>query len=157
MSKKPGLGERGSGRAVGPLPDASKHRRLQRAGPFSRSSFIVRIDECQIGLCSVSAPHWGVGYSIDPTLRPTVILRRAVGQDRTLYDWRHQIDSVKDDPRTVTVILLDCPGGTPVNVWDLAIARAVRWSGPELDAFSNAVAFEELEITYEKIIWRDQP
>jgi len=109
----------------------------------------VSIGEREIGLCWVSAPHWGDGKSSDPALRATVILRRAVGQDRTLYDWRRGIGSGKDDPRTVTLLLLDRPRGDPVIRWDLTNSRAVRWSGPELDAFSSGIALEELEIKYE--------
>lgn len=127
-----------------------------RSGPFARASFRVAIGEQEIGLCAVSALHWGDGKGTDPALRQTVTLRRAVGQDRTLFEWRRTIAGGKDDPRTVTVVLLDGPGGDPVSAWQLANARAVRWSGPELDAFSDGIAFEELEITYEEIVWQDR-
>jgi hypothetical protein len=160
MPRKPHFEDRSIGRRVKPVPEIPGRKPPDgslRAGPFPRNSFRVSIAEREIGLCAVSAPHWGDGRNSDPALRPTMTLRRAVGQDRTLYEWRRQIGSGKDDPRTVTVILLDGPGGDPVIAWDLANARAVRWSGPELDAFSSEPAFEELEITYEDIVWRDRP
>lgn len=147
MAKKPQAEERLSPPADGRV----------RSGPFARNAFRVWIGHCEIGLCAVSAPHWGDGKSSDPALRPTMTLRRAVGQDRTLYAWRRRIASGTDDPRNVTVALLEAPGGKPVCAWDFANARPVRWSGPELDAFSGAVAFEELEISYEDIVWLDRP
>lgn len=160
MPRKPVFGERGVGRIVSPAPSVPSRRPpdgSMRTGPFLRNSFRVFIGEREIGLCSVSAAHWGDGTNSDPELRQTVMMRRAVSQDRTLYDWRRGIGSGKDDSRTVTVVLLDEPGGDPVIAWEFAKARAVRWSGPELDAFSSGFAFEELEITYEDIVWRARP
>lgn len=139
------------GSAVGP---GANRPGAPRFGPFARANFRVAIDARDIGLCFVSALHWGDSDS-DPALRQTVTLRRAVGQDRTLFDWRRAIASGKDDARVVTVVLLDTASGDRISAWELADARALRWSGPELDAFSNEIAFEELEITYTEVVWRD--
>ena len=54
----------------------------------------------------------------------------------------------------VTIIQLDAPAGRPVNIWQLTGARAIRWSGPDFDAMADGIAFEELEISYEKVAWR---
>jgi hypothetical protein len=123
------------------------------AGPYGRMNFCVVIDRAEIGLCHVSALHWIDGVNTDPDLRQTVTLRRAVGQDRTLYDWRRILSSGKDNPRQVTVILLAGPGGKPVGIWRLVNARPIRWTGPEFDAMSDGIAWEELEIAYERIDW----
>lgn len=124
-----------------------------RKGPFSRACFRVLIGEDEIALSHVSSLHWEEGEKTDPALRRRVTLRRAVGQDRTLFEWRRAAALGRGQPHTVTVILLDAPGGEPVSQWQLVDARPVRWSGPEFDAFSDGIAFEELDITYESIIW----
>ena len=46
------------------------------------------------------------------------------------------------------------PDGKPVNIWRLRTAVPLRWSGPDLDARSGELAFEEVEVTYDKIEWR---
>ena len=123
-------------------------------GPYGRMSFRVVIDDIEIGLCHVSALHWLDEANADPELRQAVTLRRAVGADRTLYRWRAIHASGKDSPRQVTVMLLAGPGGKPVGIWRLVDARPIRWTGPELDAMSDGIAYEELEIGYERIDWR---
>jgi phage tail-like protein len=70
-----------------------------------------------------------------------------------LYDWRRLITGGKDDRRDVTIRLLSAPGGKVVNSWRLVRAWPCRWSGPTLDAMRNDVACEELELTFDDLIW----
>jgi phage tail-like protein len=75
-------------------------------------------------------------------------LRRAISQDTALYDWRR-----KRDKRTVTIEQLDRAGGSVVNAWRLENAWPRKWSGPAFNAASNEVAMEELELTYDNLVW----
>ena len=61
--------------------------------------------------------------------------------------------SGKDERRDVTIRQLSAPGGKIVNSWRLTRAWPSRWSGPAFDAMNNDVAWEELELTYEDLIW----
>jgi phage tail-like protein len=40
-----------------------------------------------------------------------------------------------------------------VNAWRLENARPLKWTGPSLNAASNDVAMEELELVYDELVW----
>ena len=82
-----------------------------------------------------------------------VILRRAVSTSRELYDWRRAIVSGKKDRRDVVIRQLSAPGGGVVNSWRLVNAWPLRWSGPSFNALRSDIAFEELELTFDDLIW----
>jgi phage tail-like protein len=83
----------------------------------------------------------------------TVVLRRALTTSTELYDWRRLIVAGKDDRREVTIRQLSAPGGKIVNSWRLMRAWPCRWSGPAFDALKNDVACEELELTFDDLVW----
>ena len=85
----------------------------------------------------------------------TVLLRRALTTSTELYDWRRLIVQGKDDRRDVTIRQLSAPGGTIVNSWRLVRAWPCRWSGSAFDAMNNDVAYEELELTFDDLVWLD--
>ena len=83
----------------------------------------------------------------------TIVLRRALTTSTELYDWRRLIVNGKDDRRDVTIRQLSAPGGKIVNSWRLMRAWPCRWSGPAFDAMKNDVACEELELTFDDLVW----
>ena len=83
----------------------------------------------------------------------TIVLRRALTTSSELFDWRRLIVEGKDDRRDVTIRLLSAPGGKIVNTWRLTRAWPCRWSGPALDAMKNEVACEEIELTFDDLVW----
>ena len=83
----------------------------------------------------------------------TIVLRRALTTSTELYDWRRLVVSGKDDRRDVTIRQLSAPGGKIVNAWKLMRAWPCRWSGPAFDAMKNDVACEELELTFDDLVW----
>lgn len=85
----------------------------------------------------------------------TVVFRRALSGSSELYDWRRLIVAGKDDRRDVTIRHLSAPGGKIVNVWKLVGAWPSRWSGPTLDAMHNDIAWEEIELTFDDLVWLD--
>jgi phage tail-like protein len=83
----------------------------------------------------------------------TVVLRRALTRSSELYEWRKRIVHGTDDRRTVTIEQLERPDGEVVNAWRLVAALPLRWSGPAFNAQISGIAMEELELTFEDLVW----
>jgi phage tail-like protein len=124
------------------------------AGPeplFGTSHFRVLIGRGEIGFSDVSR------LSSETDAPDVVVLRRALTQATELYEWRRRVAGGEDDRRDVTIEMLDAAGGAVVNSWRLVGARPQRWSGPSFDASGVAVAIEELELTYDDLVWLAAP
>ena len=119
--------------------------------------FEVLIGDREIGFAEVSRL---TSYT-DPAAAPerpvhrfaTVVLRRALGTSLELYEWRRLVISGKEHRRDVTIRQLSAPGGTVVNAWQLTGAWPCRWSGPAFDAMRQDIAFEELELMFDDLVW----
>jgi phage tail-like protein len=119
--------------------------------------FEVLIGDRNIGFAEVSRLT-SETERMEPPNRPvhrfaTIVLRRALTTSTELYEWRRETISGKDDRRDVTIRQLSAPGGKIVNAWRLVRAWPCRWSGPAFDALKNDVACEELELTFDDLIW----
>jgi phage tail-like protein len=121
------------------------------------SCFEVLIGDREIGFSHVgriSSETDLQGSTDRPAHRfATVVLRRALTTSTDLYDWRRLIVDGKDDRRDVTIRQLSAPGGKIVNSWTLLRAWPCRWSGSGFDAMSNDIAYEELELTFDDVLW----
>jgi phage tail-like protein len=124
------------------------------------NSFVVLIGEREVGFAQVgrltSETHLDTPRDRPVHRFATVVLRRALTASTELYDWRRRIVDGKDDRRDVTVHQLSAPGGNIVNSWRLVRAWPCRWSGPAFDAMNGDVACEELELTFDDLIWLDR-
>jgi len=121
------------------------------------NAFEVRIGDRELGVASVgrlSSETTIDGPSGEPAHRfATVVVRRAITTSTELYDWRRRIVEGRDDRRDVTILQRDAPGGTVVNAWRLVRAWPCRWSGPAFDGLSSDIACEELELTFDDLVW----
>lgn len=108
----------------------------------------------EVGIAAVSALHWLDAGRDAGEIRQSVVLRRAVSTDRTLYEWRARVEKGRSQSREVTIAQLGEPDGSPINIWVLREAVPIRWTGPSFDALSGAIAYEELEIRYQSVDWR---
>ena len=121
--------------------------------------FEVLIGDREIGFAEVgrlTSETELPGISDRPVHRfATIVLRRALTSSTELYDWRRLIVDGKDDRRDVTIRQLSAPGGKVVNTWRLVRAWPCRWSGPAFDALKNDVACEEIELTFDDLVWLD--
>ena len=115
------------------------------------SNFRVLIGRRELGFSEVSR------LSSETDALDTIVLRRALTRSTELYDWRRRIASGRNDRRTVTIHMLDAPGGAIVNSWQLEGAWPRRWSGPAFNASANDVAIEELELAYDDLVWLAEP
>src|SRR5262245_56582049 len=97
--------------------------------PAIPRNFIVAIDDVEFGfsslsrLGSLSLPEGPSGDRRPPTKiahsYENVILRRALGRDRRLFEWRENILAGKPDRRLVTIRQLDAAGRVATNILSL--------------------------------------
>jgi phage tail-like protein len=121
------------------------------------SHFRVLIGRREVGFSEIGR----VTSATDPADSPdgrrhrfeTVLLRRALTGSTELYDWRRRIVEGEDDRRDVTIHQLDGPGGETANTWRLVRAWPCRWSGPAFDARATGIAYEELELAFDDVVW----
>ncbi len=122
------------------------------AALLGTSHFRVLIGREELGFAEVSPlssevdPETGEGFA-------HVVLRRALTRDTTLFDWRRAVADGKRDRRTVTIHQLERAGGRTVNTWRLVRAWPCRWSGPALNALESGLAFEEIELAFDDLVW----
>lgn len=121
------------------------------------SHFRVFVGRREIGFCSVGRiSSEGEVDELTGTSRDrfaTIVLRRALSRSTDLYDWRRSVVAGKRDRRAVTIEQLDAAGGAVVNAWRLERAWPCRWSGPAFDALATEIAFEELELAFDDVVW----
>ncbi len=121
--------------------------------------FRVLIGREELGFSEVTRLSSATDLELPPGERDrfeSVVLRRALTRDTTLYDWRRNVVDGKDDRRRVTVHQLEGPAGRIANSWRLERALPVRWSGPDFNAQANDVAIEELELVFDDLVWVPQ-
>lgn len=73
------------------------------------------------------------------------------GQDE-LSNWYKEGINGMITRKNVTVVLVDADG-TDVRHWKFKDAYPKKWTGPELKADSNKIAFESFELAHEGIIF----
>ena len=78
-----------------------------------------------------------------------VVLKRGITHQSALLDWFNQTRQmgVMAKRGNVTVSLVS-PKGQPIRTWSFVEAYPVKWEGPELDASTNQIANESLEIAH---------
>ena len=77
---------------------------------------------------------------------PNLVLKRGVTYEDALLKWIWQTQQ-KAERINVTVELMG-PNAKPVRTWVFAEAFPIKWNGPNLNATSNQVATETLEIVH---------
>jgi phage tail-like protein len=77
-----------------------------------------------------------------------ITLKRGIIGDLTFWNWLVSAMQGNVQRATVSIILLD-ENRTPVMRWNLTRAWPCKWTGPALNAKSNEIAIETLEICHE--------
>jgi phage tail-like protein len=129
--------------------------------PLLRTSYFrVLIGERELGFAEVSRLTSETDLMVPTDDRPhrfeTVVLRRALTRSTELYHWRRRVVDGDDDRRVVTIQQLESPGGRIANSWNLVGAWPCRWSGPAFNALDSGVAYEELELAFDDLVWLEQ-
>ncbi|MEP6910497.1 MAG: phage tail protein [Actinomycetota bacterium] len=77
-----------------------------------------------------------------------ITLRRGVTQDAELWNWRKTVVDGAVDRKNGSIILLDDKRNEVVR-WNFFNGWICKWEGPALNAKSNDVAIETIEIAHE--------
>jgi phage tail-like protein len=86
---------------------------------------------------------------VTKTTYPPLSLRRGL-VDQWLWDWHQDVVSGTVERRTVSVILIDERGDEAWR-WICVDAYPAKWSGAELDAMTNGIATEAVELVHHGI------
>jgi phage tail-like protein len=81
-----------------------------------------------------------------------ISLRRGVVRDGGLWSWYMAGLTQSLGARRDGAVILLTPAGTQAMSWMFHAGLAAKWVGPEMNASTNAVAVETLEIAHEGLI-----
>ena len=131
--------------------------------PYSGYNFHVEIDGISrgafqevTGLDSTVdvVEHREGGWNTTPhkfpgqTKHANIVLKYGMATDRDLITWHQSIVEGTIDRRNGSVILLD-RRGTEVARWNFVRAWPSKYTGPSLNATTDAIAIETLELVHE--------
>jgi phage tail-like protein len=137
-----------------------------RKDPFGRFNFLLEIEgvteagfsevsglaneteviEYREGGDKVNSPRKLPGL----TKYSNITLKRGVTADNSLWNWRKTVIDGAVERRSGSIILLDA-GRTEILRWNFYNGWPCKWEGPTLNAKSNEVAIETLEIAHERL------
>jgi phage tail-like protein len=134
----------------------------QRDDPYKAFGFLVEIDGIThaafseaSGLESETAvieyrlgSDSGVRKLPGLTKFGNIVLRRGITKDAELWNWRKSVVEGNIERRNGSIILLDDKRNEVVR-WNFREGWICRWDGPTLNAKSNEVAIETIEIAHE--------
>jgi phage tail-like protein len=80
-----------------------------------------------------------------------ITLKRGITDSDKLWKWRQTVVDGKADRRNLSIVLLNEAREEKWR-WNIRNAWPSKWTGPSLNATSNEVAIETLEITHEELV-----
>ena len=135
-----------------------------RIDPYAGYSFRVEIDgitragfrNCSGLDASQEAGTYREGTDRGLTMRKLpglitysdITLSRGISSDSELWQWRQTVMSGEVDRRNLSIVLMNDKGEDAIR-WNVRNCWPTKWTGPTLDATSDEVAIEELELTHE--------
>lgn len=81
------------------------------------------------------------------TKYPRIILKRGITDIDEFWKWYQEVVSGTFSRKNISVFLMDVTGKDKW-CWNFSQAYPVKWTGPDLKADSNTVAFESIEIVH---------
>lgn len=79
-----------------------------------------------------------------------IVLKRGLSQDNSLWEWHKEAIQGRVVRRDISIVLRDDQGNDKIW-WNIKNCWPTKWSGPSLDAASENVAIETLELAHEGI------
>jgi T4-like virus tail tube protein gp19 len=121
----------------------------------SAGNFRVHIDGTELALSQVRGLECGgPGTAGHVPADARVLLRRAITGDRQLYGLRPRHADERREVGEVVIEVWSADFSELIAAWALVGASPTRWRGPELDAARGGIAYEELELSYDRLEWR---
>lgn len=117
------------------------------------SALEMASDETQLKRIVSSDDRHQVQWSAPPQ-QGRLTMARALDADRRLYAWRREALSGKPAVRRVIINHLDRSGTEVLFRWEMPQAWPLRWTGPRYDALHGGIAFEELEIVFDDLLYK---
>ena len=116
------------------------------------------VDSADIGFCHI-APVTSSSVAPGESTKARkheyepLLFRRAFTNDSYLFDWRRHIVDGESDLRDVSIRVYSDSSRSHGTELRLRECWPVRWSGPTLDAIEGGVAYEEIELAFNELIW----
>lgn len=122
--------------------------------PINAQSFRLTIDKTEISAARIVGLRRDAGDG-ELEQAPLVTIVRPLDHRQLFYAWRRKVAQGHQDRRVVRVHLYDGPALAERlrHTFVLKGAAPVNWSGPDLDANSDALAEERVEISYSTLLW----
>jgi phage tail-like protein len=79
-----------------------------------------------------------------------IVLKRGITDKDEMWNWYKDVVNGKFKRKNGAIILMDVIGDDKWR-WNFIDAYPVKWTGPELRANSNTVAFESIELAHHGI------
>ena len=80
-----------------------------------------------------------------------ISLKRGITDRDELWEWYQKVISGKFKRKSGAIVLMDITGENEKWRWNFHDAYPVKWTGPDLKADSNTVAFETVELVHNGI------
>jgi len=77
-----------------------------------------------------------------------ITLKKGITNSTDLYDWYMDIVKGKITHKNVDIVFFDEKRNKEIRRWQFSNAIPVKWIGPDLNATSNNIAFESIEIAH---------
>jgi phage tail-like protein len=134
----------------------------QRNDPYKAFNFVVELDgitlaafsevsglESETAVIEYRSGSEGLTRKLPGlTKYANIVLRHGLTQNRELWDWRKNIVAGMPDRRNGSIKLLDDERNEVLR-WNFRDGWICKWEGPALNAESNDVAIETIEIAHE--------
>ena len=77
-----------------------------------------------------------------------LVLKKGLADLSTLWKWHSDVVAGNIQRRSVHIMLLRDRIPVPAQMWSFKEAFPVKWSGPQLKADGNTIAFQSLELAH---------
>jgi phage tail-like protein len=81
----------------------------------------------------------------------SLVLKHGLAESDVLWKWHEQVSRGTIRRRNGSIVVLDSKG-SEIRRWNFKGAYPVRWTGPDLNALSGAVAVESIDLAHRGLV-----